>query len=619
MRPRHTLYRQYSQAVWTAIGEIVPRVERTGIDEGYLDLGSVLESFSGARRIAEAVQVAVRGATSLSCSLGVSTAKVVCKVASDRRKPGGITVVPPGPRGALPRAACRRASCPVSGRAPRSGSRRRGSRRSASSPRSPTRRCGPCSPARSAGSYATGRAGSIRAISSSTPSGSRSRPRRRSSATSTDRAALHAELRRMAAEVAAYLRRDGLSARTVTTKLRYADFSLRLALDDARDADRRARADRRPRVPAARPRAPRPAGRAAARRRRRLRAHGAIRQLTLDELSLTASTRGAKQRARQARRPAVALARDLVAVVRDDVDAGALHPAARLVVALEGERAPRPEREHVRPLRLELLVGHLDDLDPALGEEPHEPASERCAGYTSARSRSSGEMNDMRCMTSPAPFQCGRSNAITSTPGNACRSASSDCRVRAVADPDEQRVARRARRCRRPRPWPGARCARRPGTPACLERRHGGLRLAAPPSLPGQKQHRSLAPRRASGRTCRSRRGSRDRAPRRRPRRLRPRGARTTPRARPAPRRCPARRASRAPPTFAASSGSGRRTSTRCSSPHIDALPKPLTAAEASRRRSPVGGRRARPRAARRRTASPSRRACPASRCRGAA
>ena len=45
------------------------------------------------------------GATSLSCSLGVSTSKVVCKVASDRRKPGGITVVPPGTRGAIPRAA----------------------------------------------------------------------------------------------------------------------------------------------------------------------------------------------------------------------------------------------------------------------------------------------------------------------------------------------------------------------------------------------------------------------------------------------------------------------------------------------------------------------------------
>ena len=96
LRPRHSLYRQYSHAVWACVEEVVPRVERTGIDEGYLDLGSVLDSFAGARRLAEAVQVAVRGSTSLSCSLGVSTSKVVCKVASDRRKPGGITVVPPG-------------------------------------------------------------------------------------------------------------------------------------------------------------------------------------------------------------------------------------------------------------------------------------------------------------------------------------------------------------------------------------------------------------------------------------------------------------------------------------------------------------------------------------------
>ena len=44
----------------------------------------------------------------------------------------------------------------------------------------------------------------------------------------SDRAALHAELRRMAVEVAAHLQRDGLSARTVTTKLRYADFSIRI-------------------------------------------------------------------------------------------------------------------------------------------------------------------------------------------------------------------------------------------------------------------------------------------------------------------------------------------------------------------------------------------------------
>ena len=99
--PRKRLYSDYSKAVWSAVREVVPTVERTGMDEGYLDVGEVAADFGRARAVAEAVQAAVRGATSLSCSLGVSTCKVVSKIASDRRKPGGITVVPAGKEAAF--------------------------------------------------------------------------------------------------------------------------------------------------------------------------------------------------------------------------------------------------------------------------------------------------------------------------------------------------------------------------------------------------------------------------------------------------------------------------------------------------------------------------------------
>ena len=226
LRPRHVLYRQYSQAVWACVEEVVPRVERTGIDEGYLDLGSALDSFSGARRLAEAVQVAVRGSTSLSCSLGVSTSKVVCKVASDRRKPGGITVVPPGREarflapfatrllpGVGPRAEERLAAAGIAtigGIAALSDVELR--------------------------AVLPGQVGRLlrdraRGID---PRDLELDTERISISTEetferdlTDRAALHGELRRMAADVAAHLRRDGISARTVTTKLRYTDFSIR--------------------------------------------------------------------------------------------------------------------------------------------------------------------------------------------------------------------------------------------------------------------------------------------------------------------------------------------------------------------------------------------------------
>jgi len=49
LRPRHSLYREYSQAVWTAVREVVPTVERTGLDEGYLNMGEVAEDFGRAR------------------------------------------------------------------------------------------------------------------------------------------------------------------------------------------------------------------------------------------------------------------------------------------------------------------------------------------------------------------------------------------------------------------------------------------------------------------------------------------------------------------------------------------------------------------------------------------
>ena len=96
VRPRHTLYREYSRSVWDTVRGVVPTVEQTGLDEGYLDSAEVADDFLAARAVAEAVRTAVRAGTSLTCSLGVAPCKVVAKVASDARKPGGLVVVPPG-------------------------------------------------------------------------------------------------------------------------------------------------------------------------------------------------------------------------------------------------------------------------------------------------------------------------------------------------------------------------------------------------------------------------------------------------------------------------------------------------------------------------------------------
>jgi DNA polymerase-4 len=93
--PDHARYKERSQEVWEIVGQICPRIEQVGIDEGYLDLSEMV-AHEAARSLLGALQAAVREATGLTCSLGAGGSKTVAKIASDRRKPGGIVVVPSG-------------------------------------------------------------------------------------------------------------------------------------------------------------------------------------------------------------------------------------------------------------------------------------------------------------------------------------------------------------------------------------------------------------------------------------------------------------------------------------------------------------------------------------------
>ncbi len=226
VHPRHALYRQYSQAVWSSVRQVVPRVEQVGIDEGYLDLGTVVPAFTGARAVAEAVQTSIRAATSLSCSLGVSTSKVVCKVASDHRKPGGITVVPPGKEA--------RFLAPFAVRA-LPGIGPKAEQRLAAAGVTTVGELAALSDQelRAVLPGTVGRLMRDRALGIDPRDLDLETERVSISVEETferdlsDRKLLHAEIRRMASEVSAHLVRKGISARTVTAKLRYADFSIR--------------------------------------------------------------------------------------------------------------------------------------------------------------------------------------------------------------------------------------------------------------------------------------------------------------------------------------------------------------------------------------------------------
>jgi DNA polymerase-4 len=236
---RRRLYSEYSRAVWTAIREVVPTVERTGLDEGYLDVGEVAADYGKARAVAEAVQAAVRGATSLSCSLGVASCKVVAKIASDRRKPGGLTVVPAGKEAAfLAPFDVRR----LPGVGPRAEERLRKAGVEtigalAALPDEPLRRLLPGKLGPLLRDRARGIDPRTLELSTETVSISAEETFPRDVA---EIERLQDELRRLSVLVAERLESAGATGRTVTTKVRYPDFSIRsrstslaVGIDDA--------------------------------------------------------------------------------------------------------------------------------------------------------------------------------------------------------------------------------------------------------------------------------------------------------------------------------------------------------------------------------------------------
>ncbi|CAG4883373.1 DNA polymerase IV [Georgfuchsia toluolica] len=83
-------YRYYSRLFKEAVATIAPQIENRGIDEIYIDLTDMPgETLDLARRIKQAV----KEATELTCSIGITPNKLLSKICSDLQKPDGITIL----------------------------------------------------------------------------------------------------------------------------------------------------------------------------------------------------------------------------------------------------------------------------------------------------------------------------------------------------------------------------------------------------------------------------------------------------------------------------------------------------------------------------------------------
>ncbi|HEY4750004.1 MAG TPA: DNA polymerase IV [Steroidobacteraceae bacterium] len=95
VRPRMQRYQQVSRVVFGVFREITPLVQGLSLDEAFLDVTASQQLLGGAVDIARTIKRRIRELTGLTASVGVATNKLVAKIASDLKKPDGLTVVMP--------------------------------------------------------------------------------------------------------------------------------------------------------------------------------------------------------------------------------------------------------------------------------------------------------------------------------------------------------------------------------------------------------------------------------------------------------------------------------------------------------------------------------------------
>ncbi|GAA1468597.1 DNA polymerase IV [Nocardiopsis exhalans] len=109
--PDGAAYRQASEAVMDILRSVTPLVQPLSLDEAFLDVSGARRRLGGPVRIAAMIRERVRREQRLTCSVGVAATRFVAKLGSTHCKPDGLLLVPtttvhgfldPLPIGALP-------------------------------------------------------------------------------------------------------------------------------------------------------------------------------------------------------------------------------------------------------------------------------------------------------------------------------------------------------------------------------------------------------------------------------------------------------------------------------------------------------------------------------------
>src|SRR5262249_46030879 len=96
VQPRFDVYKEVSLQVVAICTEHTAIIEPLSLDEAYLDVTENFQGIMSATEIAERIKAQIRAETQLTASAGVSYNKFLAKLASDYRKPDGLFVITPG-------------------------------------------------------------------------------------------------------------------------------------------------------------------------------------------------------------------------------------------------------------------------------------------------------------------------------------------------------------------------------------------------------------------------------------------------------------------------------------------------------------------------------------------
>lgn len=93
--PRFDVYRSVSQQIRDIFCDYTPLVEPLSLDEAYLDVTENLRGIPTASATAKEIRARILDATGLTASAGISYNKFLAKLASDQNKPNGQFVIQP--------------------------------------------------------------------------------------------------------------------------------------------------------------------------------------------------------------------------------------------------------------------------------------------------------------------------------------------------------------------------------------------------------------------------------------------------------------------------------------------------------------------------------------------